>query len=208
MTSNAGLTEFDTGRRAGLRRPSLLSIVVLSLVVLAGMPQPVCAAEVGGERGATKSKVDDELPLPPSDAPDLTPAEQYCSSIVDAASAAQFAHQKSQIEKAEKELDARVQVVVARTEELKAWIKRREEFTAQATDSLLQIYGKMKPESAAPQLLAMNEMVAAAILAKLSPKLASPILAEMEATKAARLSAIIAAAGEVRVRGEQAANAN
>ena len=62
----------------------------------------------------------------------------------------------------------------------------REDFTAHATDSLVQIYGKMKPDAAAIQLMAMDELIAAAIMFKLSPKANSLILAEMEATKAAR----------------------
>ncbi len=62
---------------------------------------------------------------------------------------------------------------------------KREEFTAHATKSLVQIYGKMKPDAAAAQLMAMDEFVAAAIMSKLSTKDASLIMAEMEAAKAA-----------------------
>jgi flagellar motility protein MotE (MotC chaperone) len=84
--------------------------------------------------------------------------------------------------------------------------RSREEFTAHATGSLVQIYGKMKPEAAAAQLMAMDELVAAAIMSKLSPKATSLILAEMEAVKAARLSAVIAGAGEIVKKPEQKAN--
>jgi flagellar motility protein MotE (MotC chaperone) len=84
---------------------------------------------------------------------------------------------------------------------------KREEFTAHATDSLVEIYSKMKPDAAAPQLMAMDEFVAAAIMSKLSTKAASLIMAEMEAAKAARLSAVIAGAGEIALKPERKADA-
>jgi flagellar motility protein MotE (MotC chaperone) len=171
----------------------------------------------GGEAGkdkedAVKDKEKDKdkdaeiLPLPPSAPAELTPAEQYCSNVLDAAAAAQIAQQKANLEKAQKQLDERLALLASKTEELKGWIKKREEFTAHATDSLVQIYGKMKPEAAAAQLMAMDELVAAAIMSKLSPKATSLILAEMEAAKAARLSAVIAGAGEIVKKPEQKAN--
>lgn len=137
---------------------------------------------------------------------ELTPAEQYCSNVLDAATAAQIAQQKVNLEKAQKQLDDRIALLGSKTEELKGWIKMREEFTAHATDLLVQIYGKMKPEPAAAQLMAMDELVAAAIMSKLSPKTTSFILTEMEAAKAARLSAVIAGAGEIVKKPEQKAN--
>jgi flagellar motility protein MotE (MotC chaperone) len=127
--------------------------------------------------------------------------------VIDAASAAQIAQQTSKLEKAQKELDERIALLAAKTEVLKGWIKTRQEFTARATDSLLQIYSKMKPDAAAGQLSAMDELVAAAIMSKLSPKVSSLVLAEMEVGKAARLSAIIAGAGEITMKPERKADA-
>jgi flagellar motility protein MotE (MotC chaperone) len=153
-----------------------------------------------------KDKDAESLPLPPATPVELTPAEQYCSNVVDAAAAAQLAQQKDNLEKAQKHLDDRIALLASKTEELKGWIKKREEFTAHAADSLVQIYGKMKPEAAAGQLVAMDELVAAAIMSKLSPKVAGLILAEMEAAKAARLSAVIAGAGEIAMKSEPKPN--
>jgi len=165
--------------------------------------------ESGKEKSdASKDKDKDAegLPLPPTTPVELSPAEQYCSNVVDAAAAAQLAQQKDNLEKAQKHLDDRIALLASKTEELKGWIKKREEFTAHATDSLVQIYGKMKPEAAAGQLVAMDELVAAAIMSKLSPKVAGLILAEMEAAKAARLSAVIAGAGEIAMKSEPKPN--
>jgi len=187
--------------------PAARAKIRLCAILLLSLLGVRLGAALASEEGA-KAKTEEELPLPPTTQPELTPAEQYCSSIVDAAAAAQIAQQKSNLEAAQKELDKRVELVVAKTDELRAWIKKREDFTAQATDSLVQIYGKMKPESAAPQLVAMREMVAAAILSKIPPKSTSLILAEMEPAKAARLSAIIAGAGEIAVKPERPADAH
>jgi flagellar motility protein MotE (MotC chaperone) len=159
------------------------------------------------EKNKDKDKDAEALPLPPSTPVELTPAEQYCSNVIDAAAAAQIAQRKANLEKAQKQIDERIALIASRTEELKGWIKMREEFTARATDSLVQIYAKMKPDAAAGQLVAMDELVAAAIMSKLSPKVASLIMTEMEAAKAARLSAVIAGAGDIVKKAEPKANA-
>ena len=159
------------------------------------------AAAEGGH--AKPEELPPDLPLPPTAVKELSPAEQYCSNVLDEATAAQLAHQKSVLEQAQRELDARIKEISLRTDELKAWIKKREDFTAQASESLVQIYGKMKPDSAARQLAVMNDFVAAAIMSKLSPKISSQILSEMDAAKAAKLSAVIASAAELATAPEE-----
>jgi flagellar motility protein MotE (MotC chaperone) len=191
----AGLGQVSSGKRCA----RLFAGAVLIAVLSAGA---VSAAESSG----SKDNDGDNLPLPPTTAVKLTPAEQYCSSVLDAATAAQLAQQKINLAKIEKQVDDRVALLAAKTEELKGWMAKREEFTAHATESLVQIYGKMKPDAAAAQLMAMDEFVAAAIMSKLSTKDASLIMAEMEAAKAARLSAVIAGAGEIAMKPERRAN--
>lgn len=165
-------------------------------------------AMAAGDSDADKERqAADSLPLPPVTPQRLSPAEQYCSSVVDAAAAAQIAQQTSNLEKARKDLAARVAVLDAKTAELKSWVKKREDFTAHAQAALVEIYSKMKPDSAARQLAEMDELTAAAIMSKLSPKVSSLVLAEMDATKASRLTAIIAGAGEVAAKLESMANA-
>lgn len=168
----------------------------------------IAPAAAGSDKDEEKERLAAEsLPLPPVAAQHLSPAEQYCSSVVDAAAAAQIAQQTANLEKARKDLADRVALLDARTAELKSWVKRREEFTAHATDALVEIYTKMKPEAAASQLTAMDELTAAAITAKLAPKTSSLVLAEMEAGKAARLTAIIAGASEMAAKLESMAHA-
>jgi len=73
-------------------------------------------------------------------------------------------------------------------------------FMKLANDGLVEIYSTMRADAAAPQLAAMNEVTAAAIVMKLPPKVASAVLAEMEADKAARMTATIAGAGRMAKR--------
>jgi flagellar motility protein MotE (MotC chaperone) len=148
----------------------------------------------------------DNLPMPPTTPIVLSPAEQYCSSVLDAASAAQLAQQKGELEKAQQEVDNKIARLTAKTSELKRWMKKREDFSAQVTDSLVQIYSKMDPDAAAAQLTAMDEFVAAAIMSKLPIKAASLIMTEMEATKAARLSAVLASAADLALKPERRAD--
>jgi flagellar motility protein MotE (MotC chaperone) len=149
----------------------------------------------------------DVVPLPPAPRQELSPAQQYCSSILDATSAAQIAQQTRNLQTAQKEIDNRIALLTAKAEVLKSWMKLREDFAARATDSLVQIYSRMKAEPAAAQLAVMDEMTSAAIISKLAPKIASPIMAEMDVAKAARLSAVIAGSGEVAIQPERKADA-
>jgi len=182
-----------------MRSVTSLASVILVLILCV----PIAAAE----EAKPDSNELEVLAVPQSNAPELSPAQQYCSSIMDAATAAQIAQQTRNLEKAQKQLNDRIAVLAEKAEVLKGWIKLREDFTARATDSLVQIYSKMKPDAAAPQLAEMDEMVAAAIMSKLAPKVSSLIMAEMEVAKAARLSAVIAGAGEVAVHPERKADA-
>ncbi|AGK59403.1 hypothetical protein HYPDE_38668 [Hyphomicrobium denitrificans 1NES1] len=192
----------------GQARPSRASrygcsACIIAVTILFSVP----AIAADDAKADKERRAADSLPLPPVTPQQLSPAEQYCSSIVDAAAAAQIAQQTSNLEKARKELAERVAILDAKTAELKSWVKKREDFTAHATDSLVEIYSKMKPDAAASQLTAMDELTAAAITSKLSPKASSLVLAEMDATKASRLTAIIAGAGEVATKLESMANA-
>jgi flagellar motility protein MotE (MotC chaperone) len=155
----------------------------------------------------TEDKDPDVLPLPSGTKQELSPAQQYCSSILDATSAAQIAQQTRNLQAAQKEIDDRITLLSAKAEVLKNWMKLRADFVARATDSLVQIYSRMKADAAAAQLAVMDEMTSAAIISKLPPKIASPIMAEMDIAKAARLSAVIAGSGEVATKPERKADA-
>lgn len=199
MTSAAVRHRALTSR--GMRYGWLACIAAVAILFSAPV-QASDDAKASKERDAA-----DALPLPPATPQQLSPAEQYCSSVVDAAAAAQIAQQTSNMEKARKELAERIAILDAKTAELKIWVKKREEFTAHAGAALIEIYSKMKPDAAARQIAEMSELTAAAVMAKLPPKVSSLVLAEMDATKASRLTAIIAGAGELSAKLEAMANA-
>ena len=184
---------------SGARALELRATALEPKVILA--PFHVAADDT---KPADAKKEDDKdseaLPVPAPTVPELSPAQQYCSSILDTATAAQIAQQTRNLEKAQKQLDERIALLAAKADILKNWIKMREDFTARVADSLVQIYSKMKPDAAASQLTAMDEMAAAAIMSKLAPKASSPIMAEMEPARAARLSAIMVGAGDIAVQ--------
>ena len=155
------------------------------------------AAETA-EGGAGKEKDGGEPAVPPaSAAPPITPADEYCSNVQAAASEAQAAQQRKSLVQAQQEIDKRIKTLSERTDEYRKWMKKRDDFLKLANDSLMLIYSSMKAEVAAKQLVLMNEMVAAAIVTKLSPKNAAAILSEMDAGRASRLSSMLASAGEV-----------
>lgn len=139
----------------------------------------------------------------PAEAPEgeAKMARDYCNNIVDAASDARFAWQKKVIAELEQEVAKRVEVLEARTSEYQRWLARRDEFSKKAQETVVTIYARMKPESAAAQLVAMDEETAAAVLTKLDPRNASAILSEMEPTQAARLTATISGASNVNLPG-------
>jgi flagellar motility protein MotE (MotC chaperone) len=139
--------------------------------------------------------------------PDSDLAQRYCVSVTDAAADARIAWQKAKLAEAEQEIDKRIAALEAKTAEYKTWLERRDEFSRRATNTLVQIYARMEPDSAAPQLVAMDEETAAAVLAKLDPRSSSAILNEMPADKAARLTATIAGAARVPTMIKRAAQA-
>lgn len=132
---------------------------------------------------------------PPVNAPDTRSAvERFCTNIADAAADARFVAQKRELERLAGELDARLARLEEKTTEYRKWLARRDEFAGKVREALTGMYAKMKPESAALHLAAMDEETAAALLLKLNVRQASAILNEMPAERAARLAMIVSGA--------------
>lgn len=163
-------------------------------------PAIVVATAAAPHGEPSKKKTEEEAPVPPASAAPLSPAEQYCMNVEAAAVSARDAQQRKSLTQAQQEIEKRLKELADKAEEFKRWLKKRDDFLKKANDDLLEIYAKMKPDSAAAQLVAMNEITAAAIVSKLPPKAASLILAEMDAARAARLSSVLAAAAGVGER--------
>ncbi len=138
-----------------------------------------------------------DAPAPAPKEPTVPAAKDYCVSIIDAAADARVAWQKKLLADAGKEIDERIAQLEQKTAEYKAWLKRRDEFTQRATDTVLQIYKGMRPDAAALQIALLDDETAAAVLVKLEPARSSRILNDMDPARAAKLTATIVGSGKV-----------
>jgi flagellar motility protein MotE (MotC chaperone) len=125
-------------------------------------------------------------------------AGRFCGNVAPSVAEARIAWQTKRLG----ELDAQVKQRLAELEKAEAsmqeWVARRDALLKAASDDLVAIYSRMQPESAAVQLSAMDDQMAAAILGKLKPAAAGAILDEMEAERASRLASFLSgtSAGE------------
>jgi flagellar motility protein MotE (MotC chaperone) len=134
-------------------------------------------------------------------AAEAAPASEYCVNIASAAADARFAWQKKAIADMEQEIAKRLALLEEKTAELQKWVERRDEFSKRASDTVLRIYQRMRPDAAALQLAALDQETAASVLIRLEPRVASLILNDMEPGQAARLTSIITASGKAAPRG-------
>jgi flagellar motility protein MotE (MotC chaperone) len=117
---------------------------------------------------------------------------RYCTNIAAAAGEARIAWQMKRLEELDAQIKKRIAELDAKEAEAREWVNKRQEMLKKADDDIVAIYGKMRPEAAASQLIAMDDGSAAAILSKLNPRAASTILNEMEAARAAKLTDLMA----------------
>ncbi len=120
--------------------------------------------------------------------------QRFCSNIADAARDRRYALQRQQLTTLQADIDKRIKQLEEKRADYESWLKRRDDFIAKATDGVVEIYSKMKPDGAAPQLTDLPPELAAAILMKLQPRQASLILTEMDAKAAAMLTRIMTSA--------------
>ncbi len=120
----------------------------------------------------------------------------FCTNIKDAASEARAAFRLKKLKEVEKQIEERIAALEEKSQEIKSWLERRENFIEKAQNQLVDIYKLMRPDAAALQISALDEMTAAAILLKLKPRTASTILNEMDAKTAARLASFVSYAAK------------
>lgn len=122
--------------------------------------------------------------------------QQFCTSIADAARDQRYLLQKQELDKLQADVDSRIAVLETRRAEYEDWLTRRNDFMKKADAQLVEIYRKMAPDAAAPQLAETDVMLAAAIIMKLPPRQSSLILTEMKPDKAAAVAQIMSSAGD------------
>lgn len=120
--------------------------------------------------------------------------ERFCGNIADAARDRRYALQKLELEKLQTDVDERIRKLEEKRAEYEEWLERRDRFMKQAQATVVEIYGKMRPDAAAGQLGQLRAETAAAILMSLEPRQASVILNEMEIETAAALTGIMVSA--------------
>jgi flagellar motility protein MotE (MotC chaperone) len=123
-------------------------------------------------------------------APDIE-ASRFCANAAPSIAEARVAWEKKQLD----DLDAQVKQRLADLEKAQAsvqdWVTKRDAMLKSAGDNLVAIYAKMQPETAATQIAAMDDQMAAAILGKLKAAAAGAILNEMEADRASKLAVVL-----------------
>jgi flagellar motility protein MotE (MotC chaperone) len=125
------------------------------------------------------------------DKPPDVEASRFCANAAPSIAEARIAWETRQLS----ELDAQVKQRLADLEKaeasVKEWVAKRDISLKAASDDLVAIYAKMQPETAATQIAAMDDQMAAAILGKLKPGAAGAILNEMEAERASKLAIVL-----------------
>ncbi|CUA85148.1 Flagellar motility protein MotE, a chaperone for MotC folding [Chelatococcus sambhunathii] len=112
----------------------------------------------------------------------------YCANVADAAADARFAWQMQTLSSLEKDIEQRIVQLEKKRAEYEEWLRRRNEFLKQADEGLVAIFSRMRPDAAAQQLASLKDEKAAAIIARLNPRISSAILNEMEPGRAAQLT--------------------
>ena len=126
-------------------------------------------------------------------------AGRFCNNIKGQLEEAKVAQQKKQLAVIEAEVEKRIALLEAKIVDYKQWLARRQDFSNKAQETLIKIYAKMKPESAAQQLAVIDLETAAAVMLKLDSRAAGEILNNMEPRLAATLAATIAGAAKIDI---------
>src|ERR1700735_3650058 len=129
-----------------------------------------------------------------ADKPPDVEASRFCANAAPSIAEARIAWETRQLS----ELDAQVKQRLADLEKaeasVKEWVAKRDTSLKAASDELVAIYAKMQPETAATQIAAMDDQMAAALFGKLKPGAAGALLNEMEEERASRLAAFLSGA--------------
>ena len=155
----------------------------------------ICAAALVVAMSAGAAGQDREKPKSGTAAPaksDEQNVGRFCAAVAPAVQEARTAWQMKRLN----ELDGQVKQRLVELERVEAsireWVARREALLKSASDGVVAIYSKMPAETAATQIAALEDPVAASILSKLNPRTSSAILDQMEPARASKLTGLLA----------------
>lgn len=159
------------GRRRTHGATTLIARCALAAALLVG----------GGAQGET-------------DSASTADVKSYCAHIAVAASDARIAWQTDRLNQLEARIKARIAELDGKTAELRDWIARRQALEQKASEKLVGIYAKMRPETAATQISTLDDDMAAAVLSGLNARQASAIFNELVPDRAAKLATLMTGA--------------
>jgi flagellar motility protein MotE (MotC chaperone) len=164
--------------------------IVSALAVLSFSSPGLCLEPKKVEAAAAKQP-DSKNSMQPASGdskPQMTDVQKFCLNNATSAGDARAAWQAAKLMELEEQIKQRIAELDAKRAEYEEWLKKRDEAMKKAEDGVVAIYSKMRPEAAASQLSAMDDVMAATLLARLPTKNASLILNEIEPGRAARLT--------------------
>lgn len=164
---------------------SLSSVKICMAIGMALMStQGLCAEQRKGEASKlAESKVA------------ATDAQQFCANNAAIIGDARISWQTTRLLDLETDIRRSLMELDAKKTEYVAWLRKRDDAMKQGADSVVAIYARMRPDAAALQLAAMDDAMAAALLAKLQARVAGAILNEMEPGRAAHLTRVMTGPG-------------
>ena len=133
--------------------------------------------------GADGQPVDTKQPV--------TEVQTYCLNIADKAQDARYAQQEDKLKGLEAQINKRIDELETKRKDYQDWLSERKRFLDSASKIVVDIYAKMKPDSAAAQLSQLDKADAASVLVRLKSRQASAILSEMPASSAAEIAKLI-----------------
>jgi len=128
--------------------------------------------------------------------------QKFCLNNIGVLKDARLRWQTAKLSELEKRLQKQIEELDAKRVEYSQWLARRDEAMKAIQENVVAIYAQMRPETAAQQLAAMEDNMAAIILGKLTSRKASAILNEMEAGRAAKLTNTIVGPLPVTIGGK------
>ena len=173
------LTIPQLGPNAARNAIGLAAATALSLLLLLAAAERMSAAEQAEAAAPAAAAPVDEI-------------ERFCGNVADAARERRYANQARELEALKADIDARIKQLEDKKAEYEKWMKLRQAFITQASETVVKIYGRMKPDAAAERLTELRTDLAAAILMKLDVKQSGLIMNEMKSDAAAKLTAIMA----------------
>jgi flagellar motility protein MotE (MotC chaperone) len=112
----------------------------------------------------------------------------YCRAFASKAREVRFARQQQQLNDLKADIETQLVALNTKTEELKAWVERRDKIKASVSEKLVKVYTNIEAEIAAAQLQKLDVELVSALLQQLNPKAAGEIMSAMEAAFASKLT--------------------